>query len=91
VIKDRWARQNHKDVLKLLAIARYGNLLQDQDDEDPTERGRALIRSPEGWHVEMAKWISAAREAAVEEEDTTVAGPKEAEAVTPERLRRPHK
>jgi hypothetical protein len=27
----------------------------------------------------------------VEEEDTTVAGPKEAEAVTPERLRRPHK
>jgi hypothetical protein len=39
----------------------------------------------------MAKWISAAREAAVEEEDTTVAGPEEAEAVTPERLRRPRK
>ncbi|KAJ7198115.1 hypothetical protein GGX14DRAFT_573671 [Mycena pura] len=93
VIKDRKVRQNHKDVPKLLAIPRYGNLLQDQDDEDPTERGRALIRSPEGWRVEMAKWISAAREAAAEdsEEDTIVAGPEEPEVVTPERLRRPRK
>ncbi|KAJ7113470.1 hypothetical protein C8R44DRAFT_741065 [Mycena epipterygia] len=34
-----------------------------KDDEDPSERGRALISSPEGWRTEMAKWIGDARAA----------------------------
>ncbi|KAJ7714242.1 hypothetical protein DFH07DRAFT_785811, partial [Mycena maculata] len=40
----------------------------DQAEEDPEDRGRALVSSPDGWRVEMARWISAAREAAAEQE-----------------------
>lgn len=66
-MKDRKVRQNHKAVETLLKVPRYGNLLQDQADEDPSERGRALVSSPDGWRVEMARWISEAQEAAAEE------------------------
>ncbi|KAJ7831836.1 hypothetical protein B0H14DRAFT_3463782 [Mycena olivaceomarginata] len=42
---------------------------KDQADEDPSERGRALVSSADGWRVEMARWISAAREDAAEDEE----------------------
>jgi hypothetical protein len=38
-------------------------LLEDLEDEDETERGRALVTSAAGWRTEMAKWIGEEREA----------------------------
>ncbi|KAJ6548268.1 hypothetical protein B0H10DRAFT_1969220 [Mycena sp. CBHHK59/15] len=43
------------------------DLLGDQDDEDPTERGRVLVSSVVGWRTQMAKWIGDARAAEREE------------------------
>ncbi|KAJ7450471.1 hypothetical protein FB451DRAFT_1410441 [Mycena latifolia] len=75
LVKDRKVRQNHKAVEKLLQVPRYGNLLQDQADEDPSERGRALVSSPDGWRVEMAQWISDAQEASAQEEQESSSEP----------------
>ncbi|KAJ7445390.1 ribonuclease H-like domain-containing protein [Mycena galericulata] len=88
--KDRKVRQNHKAVEKLLQVPRYANLLQDQADEDPSERGRALVSSPDGWRVEMARWIVDAQEAAAAEDAEEEEEGKE----TPEQagpVRRPRK
>ncbi|KAJ6596556.1 hypothetical protein B0H10DRAFT_1960094 [Mycena sp. CBHHK59/15] len=41
----------------------------DQADEDSSERGRALVQSAAGWHTEMARWVSGAKEAEAEEID----------------------
>ncbi|KAJ6608573.1 hypothetical protein B0H10DRAFT_1955343 [Mycena sp. CBHHK59/15] len=45
IYKPRKARKNHKSTANLLAVPRYRDLLDDQDDEDPSERGRALVSS----------------------------------------------
>ncbi|KAJ7074602.1 ribonuclease H-like domain-containing protein [Mycena amicta] len=66
LLKERKARNNHKSISALLDIPRYGNLLQDQEHEDPSERGRALVTSPDSWRVEMAVWISESQKAAEE-------------------------
>jgi hypothetical protein len=66
----------------LLAVPRYRDLLDDQEDEDETERGRALVSSSAGWRTEMAKWISDVRAAEAAEQaddsdsddDTPIAG-----------------
>ncbi|KAJ6596587.1 hypothetical protein B0H10DRAFT_2441868 [Mycena sp. CBHHK59/15] len=57
------ARNNHKSTATLLSVPRYRDLLEDQDDEDSTERGRALVTSVEGWRTEVAKWIGDTRAA----------------------------
>ncbi|KAJ6506677.1 hypothetical protein C8R45DRAFT_922854 [Mycena sanguinolenta] len=44
-------------------VPRYRDLLEDQDDEDPSERGHALVSSPETWRTQLAKWIGDARAA----------------------------
>ncbi|KAF8134104.1 ribonuclease H-like domain-containing protein [Mycena galopus ATCC 62051] len=62
-------RQNHTDASSLLAVPRHSDLLEDQDTEDETERGRALVRAEQTWRIGMAKWIGERRaEAAAEEE-----------------------
>ncbi|KAJ6614472.1 hypothetical protein B0H10DRAFT_2221208 [Mycena sp. CBHHK59/15] len=66
--KPRKPRKNHKSTATLLSVPRYQDLLGDQDDEDPTERGRALVSSVVGWRMQMAKWIGDAR--AAEQEET---------------------
>lgn len=38
-------------------VPRYSDLLGDLDDEDDTERGRALVTTDAGWRTEMAKWV----------------------------------
>ncbi|KAJ6539904.1 ribonuclease H-like domain-containing protein [Mycena sp. CBHHK59/15] len=63
LLKPRQARNNHKSTATLLSVPRYRDLLEDQDDEDSTERGRALVTSAEGWRTEVAKWIGDARAA----------------------------
>ncbi|KAJ6587810.1 ribonuclease H-like domain-containing protein [Mycena sp. CBHHK59/15] len=65
--KPRKPRKNHKSTATLLSVPRYRDLLGDQDDEDPTERGRALVSSVVGWRTQMAKWIGDARAAEREE------------------------
>ncbi|KAJ6583641.1 ribonuclease H-like domain-containing protein [Mycena sp. CBHHK59/15] len=55
LLKPRQARNNHKSTATLLSVPRYRDLLEDQDDEDSTERGRALVTSAEGWRTEVAK------------------------------------
>ncbi|KAJ6576288.1 ribonuclease H-like domain-containing protein [Mycena sp. CBHHK59/15] len=62
-------RKNHKSTANLLAVPRYRDLLDDQDDEDPSERGRALVSSREGWRTQTAKWISDTRAADRNTED----------------------
>ncbi|KAJ7105348.1 ribonuclease H-like domain-containing protein, partial [Mycena epipterygia] len=57
--KPRAGRKNHKSLDTLLSVPRYRDLLEDQDDEDPSERGRALVSSPESWRTQLAKWIAA--------------------------------
>ncbi|KAJ6623316.1 ribonuclease H-like domain-containing protein [Mycena sp. CBHHK59/15] len=61
LLKPRQARNNHKSTATLLSVPRYRDLLEDQDDEDSTER--ALVTSAEGWRTEVAKWIGDARAA----------------------------
>ncbi|KAJ7891761.1 hypothetical protein B0H13DRAFT_2340465 [Mycena leptocephala] len=61
--KPRKVRKNHESTANLLSVPRYRDLLDDQDHEDPSEHGRALISSAEGWRTQMAKWIGDAREA----------------------------
>ncbi|KAJ6626142.1 hypothetical protein B0H10DRAFT_1941988 [Mycena sp. CBHHK59/15] len=61
--KPRAGRKNHKSLETLLSVPHYRDLLKDQDDEDHSERGRALVSSPESWRTQLAKWIGDAREA----------------------------
>ncbi|KAJ7199964.1 ribonuclease H-like domain-containing protein, partial [Mycena pura] len=69
VCKPRKPRKNHKSTATLLTVPRYQDLLGDQEDEDPDERGRAIVSSAAGWRTTMAKWIADAR-AAEREEDS---------------------
>ncbi|KAJ7093738.1 hypothetical protein C8R44DRAFT_749787 [Mycena epipterygia] len=69
LVKTRQVRHNHNAASTLLDIPRYTNLFQDQDDEDPSERGWALVQSAEGWRTEMARWIADAQEAEAEEDE----------------------
>jgi hypothetical protein len=39
------AHHHHKSTATLLTIPQYSDLLDDQDDEDESERGRVLINS----------------------------------------------
>ncbi|KAJ6613353.1 hypothetical protein B0H10DRAFT_1951520 [Mycena sp. CBHHK59/15] len=63
----RKKRKNHKSVEKLLAVPRYRDLLEVQDNEEEGERGRALVSSAAGWRTELAKWIAETRAAELEE------------------------
>ncbi|KAI4293644.1 hypothetical protein K525DRAFT_176946, partial [Schizophyllum commune Loenen D] len=56
VVKLRGGRKNHKNTDMLMSVPRYRDLLEDQADEDPSERGRLLVSSAAGWRTEMAKW-----------------------------------
>ncbi|KAJ6555690.1 ribonuclease H-like domain-containing protein [Mycena vulgaris] len=66
LIKTRQVRHNHKAASTLLDVPRYANLLQDQADKDPSECGRTLVQSAEGWHTKMACWIADTQEAEAE-------------------------
>jgi hypothetical protein len=46
------------------------SILDDHNDEDGNERGRALVMSRAGWRTEMAKWISSEARAAELAEDS---------------------
>ncbi|KAJ7653902.1 ribonuclease H-like domain-containing protein [Mycena polygramma] len=81
LLKPRKGRKNHKSTATLLSVPRYRDLLEDADDEDPSERGRALVSSAEGWRTEVAKWIGAAR--AAERDDAGGDDVDEDEEVTP--------
>ncbi|KAJ6471331.1 ribonuclease H-like domain-containing protein [Mycena sanguinolenta] len=48
LVKSREGRKNHKSTATLLSVPHYRDLLEDQDDEDPTERGCALVSSSRG-------------------------------------------
>ncbi|KAL1737706.1 hypothetical protein HDZ31DRAFT_78946, partial [Schizophyllum fasciatum] len=72
VIKPRGGRKNHKNVDMLMSVPRYRDLLEDQEYEDTSERGRLLVSSAEGWRVEMAKWVADARAAEKEELDESL-------------------
>ncbi|KAJ6607227.1 ribonuclease H-like domain-containing protein [Mycena sp. CBHHK59/15] len=79
-------RQNHKSTATLLSVPRYQDLLGDQDDEDPDERGCALVSSEEGWRTQMAKWIGDARAAERDEQDDTANVPEETAPLVPNRI-----
>ena len=44
------------------------DLLDDQGDEDESERGRLLVSSRQGWRTEMARWIGEAQVAEHDED-----------------------
>jgi hypothetical protein len=44
-------------------------LLEDQDEEDETEQGCLLVQTSARWHTQMAKWITDAREAKMDEDE----------------------
>ncbi|KAJ6563447.1 ribonuclease H-like domain-containing protein, partial [Mycena sp. CBHHK59/15] len=67
LVKPRQKRKNHKSTATLLSVPRYRDLLEDQDDEDADQRGRALVSSAAGWRTQMAKWIGDAKAAEREE------------------------
>ncbi|KAF8186109.1 ribonuclease H-like domain-containing protein, partial [Mycena galopus ATCC 62051] len=56
--KSRKGRKNHKSIDHLLSVPRYRDLLEDQNDEDPSERGHALVSSTVTWRNELARWIA---------------------------------
>jgi hypothetical protein len=70
LVEKRVKRKNHRSTAALLAVPRYSDLLEDIDDEDETERGRALVNSEAGWRTEMAKWIGDARAADESDSDS---------------------
>ncbi|KAJ7154126.1 ribonuclease H-like domain-containing protein [Mycena filopes] len=49
-------RKNHKSTAELLAVPRYRDLLEDGENEEPSERGRLLVSGVSGWQTQMAKW-----------------------------------
>ncbi|KAJ7107570.1 hypothetical protein C8R44DRAFT_744744 [Mycena epipterygia] len=70
--KPRKAWKNHKSTANLLSVPCYRDLIDDQDDEDPSECG---------WRTQMAKWtvyVRAAQQAdeEVDGEDTNTAPPQ---------------
>jgi hypothetical protein len=62
-------RHNHQANNTLLTVPRYADLLADRNNEDETERGRALVSSQDSWRSEMARWIGEARAAEEAEND----------------------
>lgn len=88
-VPGRQKRKNHKSVEQLLAVPRYRDLLADQDDEDDTEHGRALVSSDIVWRAELAKWKADAQAAEIEaEEDESLNSDDEVIEPTP-RLTQP--
>lgn len=69
VISDRQKRKNHKSVEKLLAVPRYRDLLEDENPDDESKRGRALVSSQIAWRTELAQWKADAQAAAELEDD----------------------
>jgi hypothetical protein len=67
--EQKWKNHHDKNMAKLLAIPRYADLLQDLNDKDEDNRGRALVTTQYGWKVEMAKWCIDVREAEQHELD----------------------
>ncbi|TRM63057.1 ribonuclease H-like domain-containing protein [Schizophyllum amplum] len=67
VVKARTKRKNHKGTQALLEVPRYRDVLEDQNDEEESERGRLLVNTRAGWRTEMAKWVAAARAAEEDE------------------------
>ncbi|KAJ6540907.1 ribonuclease H-like domain-containing protein [Mycena sp. CBHHK59/15] len=63
-------RKNHQSTAALLSVPRYRDLLDDQHNEDPSERGCALVSSREGWRTQLAKWVGNAKEAELAEQDS---------------------
>ena len=61
--KNHGKHANHKSTHTLLEVPQYSDLLDDQDNEDETERGRLLVNSAKGFQTKMAKWITASRAA----------------------------
>ncbi|KAJ7730528.1 ribonuclease H-like domain-containing protein [Mycena metata] len=76
LVKSREGRKNHKSTAALLSVPRYRDLLEDQDDEDETERGRALVSSAEGWRLQLAEWIADAKSAETAERAEAAERPK---------------
>ena len=62
------AQNNHTSTSTLLDVLTHPDLLGNQNEDDESERGRLLVSSPAGWHVEMAQWISKVREAEAAED-----------------------
>jgi hypothetical protein len=87
LVEKRGNRKNHRSTAALLAVPRYSDLLKDIDDEDETERGRALVTSEAGWRTEMAKWIGDARLRAENESDAEPESDDE-DLITPARSRK---
>ncbi|KAJ6624745.1 ribonuclease H-like domain-containing protein [Mycena sp. CBHHK59/15] len=70
IYKPREGRKNHQSTAALLSVPRYRDLLDDQHDEDPSERGCALVSSREGWRTQLVKWVGNAKEAELAEQDS---------------------
>ncbi|KAJ7118411.1 hypothetical protein C8R43DRAFT_960377 [Mycena crocata] len=62
----RTKRTVHKSTETLLTVPRYRDLIQDQDDDDTTERTPAVISTAAGWRTVMGKWIADSRAAEAE-------------------------
>ncbi|KAJ6616534.1 hypothetical protein B0H10DRAFT_2390650 [Mycena sp. CBHHK59/15] len=76
--KPRKPRQNHKSTATLLSVPRYQDLLGDQDDEDPDERGRALVSSRKAGEP---RWLTER-----DEQDDTANVPEETTPLVPNRI-----
>ncbi|KAJ7175140.1 ribonuclease H-like domain-containing protein [Mycena crocata] len=57
LLKIRTKRTVHKSTETLLTVPRYRDLIQDQDDDDTTERTPAVISTAAGGRTVMGKWI----------------------------------
>ncbi|KAH8800134.1 ribonuclease H-like domain-containing protein, partial [Flagelloscypha sp. PMI_526] len=55
-------RKNHQPNNDLLTVPRHEDLLRDQDHEDESEHGRALVSADATWRTEMARWIGQVRQ-----------------------------
>ena len=61
IAKRREKRNIHRGAEKLLFMPRYSDLLDNLDNDEESERGRALVSTAAGWRTEMARWIGEAR------------------------------
>ena len=63
LVQPRHKHKNYSLTASLFTVPHYPDLLEDQDNEDKSECGLALVTSAAGWQTEMAGWIGVTREA----------------------------
>ncbi|KAJ7796691.1 hypothetical protein B0H14DRAFT_2619672 [Mycena olivaceomarginata] len=68
---------------RIMSLQQPSSLFHATDNEDPSERGRALVSSREGWRTQLVKWIGAITAAVRAEDDSDLQDDNDDETMYP--------